>query len=112
MASFCTWRDSQTFKHNDGSSKTFKLNSPHRANNLQAMTEMVLSGAGLHVGPEWYFNDHLTNGNLVEVVPEWKPPIFPFTALYRRSTFVSAKVSAFLDLAKRECSVISGMFQR
>ena len=41
----------------------------------------------------------MSAGQLVQVLPEWKPPSAPVHAVYPSNRYLSPKVRAFIDLA-------------
>jgi DNA-binding transcriptional LysR family regulator len=66
-------------------------------NSMTAIIHLVESGAGLHLGPIWAFQDGLTSGRLVKVLPKYQLESFPLHAVYNQTSFVPAKVRQFID---------------
>lgn len=67
------------------------------ANSVTAIRELVMGGVGLHLGPVWAFEEELTDGSVVAILPDWTTPAFPVHALYASSSFVPAKTRIFID---------------
>lgn len=75
-----------------------------RTNNGDMMLEAALSGLGLTLLPQFYVEDHIKAGTLVQILPEYEtfPERFIF-ALYPQKRYLSTKVRLFLDLVTEEC---------
>lgn len=59
--------------------------------------KMCLEGLGLVQLTEHIVSKHLAEGNLVEVLTDWRPPSVPVTLLYPHQRFLSPAVRAFTD---------------
>jgi DNA-binding transcriptional LysR family regulator len=56
-----------------------------------------LAGAGVAQVLELYVREHLADGRLVRVLPEWNEETYPLYAYHHSARLMSAKVRAFLD---------------
>lgn len=70
-------------------------------NSVSAIRKLVSAGKGLHLGPKWVFKDGLSEGSIVQVLPEFELEAFPLHAVYVPSNYVPAKVRAFIDLIRK-----------
>ncbi|APX12546.1 LysR family transcriptional regulator [Tateyamaria omphalii] len=70
-------------------------------NSVSAIKRLVWAGKGLHLGPTWVFKDGLADGSLVQVLPDYELEAFPLHAVYVATSYVPAKVQAFIDLMRR-----------
>jgi DNA-binding transcriptional LysR family regulator len=56
-----------------------------------------LAGLGIAQFIELYAREHLANGRLVQLLPQWSDELYPLYAYHHSSRFMSAKVRAFLE---------------
>jgi DNA-binding transcriptional LysR family regulator len=90
---------------------TAAVEYPHRiqTNNLGAAARMVEMGAGLHVGPLWFFAPLIGTGRLARILPDWRPPDYPVSAVYAPTRHLTGKIRAFVDLALKRTALIEGI---
>ncbi|WP_299621784.1 LysR family transcriptional regulator [uncultured Tateyamaria sp.] len=81
-----------------GKQVSMQMSGSLTVNSVSAIRKLVCAGKGLHLGPTWVFKDGLTDGSLVQVLPEFELDTFPLHALYVPTSYVPAKVRAFIDL--------------
>jgi DNA-binding transcriptional LysR family regulator len=62
-----------------------------------AMVGACLTGVGIAQVMELGVEEHLANGRLVDLFPEWPDESFPLFALYPSRSLPPAKIKAFLD---------------
>lgn len=98
-----------TLECKNGSREKVSLNTRFSVNNVGAIRQAVLAGAGLHIGPEWIFAEDLESGRLERVLPDWAPPPAPVQVLYRHSPFVPAKLRAVIDKLATSCASVPGI---
>lgn len=60
--------------------------------------DAVRSGFGLTRVMSYQAASHLASGELVEVLPEFRPAVLPVNVLHREGRYSSAKVRTFVDL--------------
>lgn len=77
------------------------LLGPYRVsvNDGNAHLAAVLGGFGISQCVRLEVEPHLTNGELVEVLPDWHCPPLPMHVVYPPNRHLSAKVRAFVDWA-------------
>lgn len=68
-----------------------------QTNSSIALREAILAGMGIALVPVRLLGNHMTDGHLKSVLPDYQPAPFPIHAVYRRSRFQPAKVKAFID---------------
>ncbi|MEM6539150.1 MAG: LysR family transcriptional regulator [Pseudomonadota bacterium] len=83
------------------SAKTVTVTGRFTANSVTAIRTLVASGRGLHLGPQWAFEDGLADGSLTQVLPDAAFQSFPLHALYAPGAFVPAKIRQFIDRMAR-----------
>lgn len=78
-----------------------KLHGRLRANNMEAILDLAITGCGAALLPLWAIGEPLRAGRLVRLLPNWEgqatnssPAIW---GVYPRKKTVSSKVRAFLD---------------
>ncbi|HWO26030.1 MAG TPA: LysR family transcriptional regulator [Kofleriaceae bacterium] len=82
---------------------TYEFGRPARfaSNNIGAVRDAVLAGAGVSVLSEFMVADDLAAGRLVQVLPEWRNRTVEAHALYPARQNLPPRLSLFLDhLAK------------
>ena len=87
--------------HRGGKHFTMPMSGNLTVNSVSAIRELVCAGKGLHMGPEWVFQDELADGSLVQLLPEFELEAFPLHAVYVSTSYVPAKIRAFIDLMIR-----------
>jgi LysR family transcriptional regulator for bpeEF and oprC len=65
--------------------------------NAEAYAFCCEEGMGLIQLPRYHVADQLANGKLVEVLPDWRPPTLPVSALYPHQRQLSPRVRVFVD---------------
>ncbi|WP_299401832.1 LysR family transcriptional regulator [uncultured Roseobacter sp.] len=85
----------------NGKQATMQMSGNLTVNSVSAIRKLVCAGKGLHLGPTWVFKDGLNDGSLVQVLSEFELDAFPLHALYVPSSYVPAKVRAFIDFMKK-----------
>lgn len=67
------------------------------ANSISVIRQQVAAGRGLHLGPRWAFDAGLQDGSLVAILPDYALDAFPLHAIYIATSYVPAKIRAFVD---------------
>jgi LysR family transcriptional regulator, regulator for bpeEF and oprC len=83
-------------------------------NDLEACVNCGLAGAGIIQAPAFLLRQHLAEGRLVELVPQWKPPSTPIVVEYAREQHFAGKVRVFVEWAAqlfRQCADIEPIIQ-
>ena len=66
--------DSWRFKHRRQADFTIGMTTPLRVNNAEALNPALLAGLGLALQPEFLVWQHLQDGTLETVMPDWHVP--------------------------------------
>lgn len=77
--------------------KSINVNGRLSANEATALLEATLCGAGISMQPTYMANKLIQKGDLVQVLPDWKPNDMSIYALYSSRKFLSPTVRAFID---------------
>jgi LysR family transcriptional regulator for bpeEF and oprC len=96
----------------DGETIEVKMKSTVSVNDADAYLTCGVEGFGIVQLPRFMALPHLAAGQLVEVLPRWKPQPMPISAVYPRNRHLSPKVRAFVDwLAElfEQCPLLSGL---
>lgn len=83
----------------DGDSVLFRANLPPviRADSAGSLLAFAKSGAGVALLPAWLVQDELTQGGLVQLLPDYSFPRQGIYALYPHTRHVPEKVRLFID---------------
>ncbi|MEL7110826.1 MAG: LysR family transcriptional regulator [Pseudomonadota bacterium] len=93
----------------EGRIEKVPLGSRLAINNVGAIRNAVLSGAGLHIGPEWIFADDLETGVINEVMSDYSIAAAPVHAIYRPGPYLPAKMRVVLDMLRDNCRTVRGV---
>ena len=66
-------------------------------NESNAYIFSLLAGQGIGQASRFQINEHLKNGQLQQVLEDWKHPLLPVYVVYPPNSHLSAKVRAFVD---------------
>ncbi len=69
----------------------FKVDSP------EGVRSAVLDGIGIGLMPSWLFADALANGQVRELLGDWKIPPLPISALYPAKRLLPRRAVVFMD---------------
>ncbi len=67
------------------------------ANNMQLLREAALTGAGIAYGPSFVFREPILQGQLVELLPEYRTSELTIQAVYPSAIRIPFKVRTFVD---------------
>jgi len=77
--------------------KSISVNGRLNANEATALLAATLCGAGISMQPTYMANKMIQRGELVKVLPDWKPNDMNIYALYSSRKFLAPAVRAFID---------------
>ena len=79
--------------------RTLELHTPHRVlvNDGDGMVAATVQGLGLMQIPDYMVADELACGALVEVMPAWRPPPMPISAVMPSLRLMPPRVRVVLD---------------
>lgn len=66
-------------------------------NNVGAIRQAVIGGAGIHAGPAWLFKSCLETGELVQLLPDWRLAALPVHLVRLKSRYVPHRITALYD---------------
>ncbi len=93
------WR----FKENH-QSRSIKVKGNIRCNSGAVLLDAALKGMGMVQLPDYYVNEHLATGTLVEVLPSYRDDREGVWALYPHNRHLSTKVRLLLDFLAQNLS--------
>lgn len=74
-------------------------------NSVSAIRELVVEGAGMHLGPRWAFEEDLNKGKVISVLDEYLHQSFPMYAIYLSRAYTPAKTRKFIELMREQIKV-------
>ena len=80
-----------------GEAKTLPMPGPVTVNNAEAYQAACLAGLGLIQVPFVAARDLITQGQLVEVLPDWPAPPMPLALVYANRRNLSTRVRVVMD---------------
>ncbi|MWV17969.1 LysR family transcriptional regulator [Pseudomonas sp. L-22-4S-12] len=72
------------------------------SNSSEAIREMVLSGLGISLSPEWLFAADLEQGKVVSVLDDYRTMALPIHAVFSAERRRSARTMAFVDFLREQ----------
>jgi LysR family transcriptional regulator for bpeEF and oprC len=81
----------------DGKPVDVRMHSKLAANDGDAYLQCGIAGHGLIQIPHFMALRHLQRGELVEVLPQWRPTSLPISAVYPQHRHLSPQVRVFVD---------------
>ncbi|OZI43278.1 LysR family transcriptional regulator [Bordetella genomosp. 4] len=81
----------------DGEVQEFEASGWISVSDAECYTTAALAGCGLIQVPRFRLEEHLKTGRLVQVLPEWRCPDLPISALYPFHRQLSPRVRVFID---------------
>ncbi|GGW66437.1 LysR family transcriptional regulator [Alishewanella tabrizica] len=75
---------------------TVKVNAHLSSNDGGVITRFALDGHGILLRSWWDVNEHLAQGSLVALLPDWQSVAADFYAVYERQRFMSGRLQAWL----------------
>jgi DNA-binding transcriptional LysR family regulator len=67
-------------------------------NNAETLRAFVLEGRGIFLVPSFLLADELARGQLVRLLPHYRPVEFVINAVYANRSHLPAKIRIFLDM--------------
>ncbi|MES2901981.1 MAG: LysR family transcriptional regulator [Pseudomonadota bacterium] len=90
-------RDMPWEYHEDGADFTVTMRSQLSVSSTEAYTAACLAGVGLIQAPRMGVEELLASGELVEVLPAWRPAPLPVSVVYAHNKHLSPRVRIFVD---------------
>lgn len=82
------------------------MHSNFTVNSVSALRNLVIKGAGLHLGPTWFFSEAIRNGDAEVVLQEHPLRSFPAYAVYLDRSFLPRKIKVFIEKMKERVKTI------
>lgn len=95
----------------DGQTQEVALKSVVAVNDADAYVTCGLEGLGILQPGRFMVLPHLRRGALCEILPDWRPPLQPISAVYPHNRHLSAKVRVFVDWVAglfEQCPLLQG----
>ncbi|TDV15101.1 LysR family transcriptional regulator [Paraburkholderia caballeronis] len=84
----------------DGVNTTFDVHGPLRANNGELIRDAAIAGLGIALLPDFIVGGAMAAGQLVEVLPEWRPPPSALHVVYPQHREGSVTIRAFAQFLR------------
>lgn len=88
--------------NNGRQEKRLRVRGRWRSDNSHALRSAAINGLGIASLPDFAVGEHLAQGTLCEVLPDWNRHEIQVWALYPETRFIPPRVSGFLALMTRE----------
>lgn len=89
-----------------GESANVSVTSRFSANDSSILLHAALAGGGVALVPAFLASPALRSGTLVQVLPDWKPPVMQIYALYPSRRNLSPAVRAMVDFLVNRFSAL------
>jgi DNA-binding transcriptional LysR family regulator len=93
------WSAREITLSRDGQEQTLRIAPVLVSEGVTSVREAVRTGLGVAVLPNWIIEDDLRSGDLVPILPRWKPKDLSVHVVYAGQRILPARVSAFIDFA-------------
>lgn len=93
--------DEWRFVDRKGAPATVSVSGNLASNSGDTLRLATLAGVGIWLAAGFLVRDHLESGELVRLLPEYRPVEFSMNAIYPHRHHLSAKVRTFIDLLAR-----------
>lgn len=93
--------DEWRFVDRKGAPATVRVSGNLISNSGDTLRLATLAGVGVWLAAGFLVRDHLESGELVRLLPEYRPVEFSMNAIYPHRHHLSAKVRTFIDLLAR-----------
>ncbi|HWU02680.1 MAG TPA: LysR family transcriptional regulator [Novosphingobium sp.] len=91
---------------------TVHMQARFRANHAEVLVPQILGGVGVGLMAEYFIWQHLREGRLVELLPEWSAPPGQLYLITPPGRARPARVRALLDFLRHRLNYGEGMFRR
>jgi DNA-binding transcriptional LysR family regulator len=96
--------DEWRFADRKGASASVRVSGNLVSNSGETLHRATLAGVGIWLAAGFLVRDDLESGELVRLLPEYRPVEFSMNAVYPHRHHLSAKVRTFIDLLARHAS--------
>jgi DNA-binding transcriptional LysR family regulator len=88
---------------------TVTCRSRFTVSSILGVLEAVIAGAGFNAGPLWLYADAIARGDLVHLMPHWRPPSSAIHALVLPGRHRPAKIATTLELLRERVPRLPGV---
>ena len=88
------WR----FEDPDGGIVSASIKGNLITNNAETLRAFALEGRGIFLAPSIMIADEIARGQMVRLLPDYRPVEFTINAIYANRTHLPAKIRLFLDM--------------
>ena len=96
--------DEWRFTDRKGVSASVRISGNLASNSGETLRRATLAGVGIWLAPGFLVHDDLESGELIRLLPEYRPVEFSMNAVYPHRHHLSAKVRTFIDLLARHAT--------
>ena len=96
--------DEWRFTDRKGAPATVRISGNLVSNSGETLRRAALAGVGVWLAAGFIVRDDLESGELVRLLPEYRPIEFSMNAIYPHRHHLSAKVRTFIDLLARHAA--------
>ncbi|WP_050478333.1 LysR family transcriptional regulator [Herbaspirillum rhizosphaerae] len=82
------------------------------SDSLYALTNAAVEGVGLILGSAWLLHEHMENGRLVPLLPEWEAAPLPVSIIYPYARFYPARLRYFIETMREAMPAAVGSAAR
>src|SRR5450830_1913746 len=82
------------------------------SDSLYALTNAAVEGVGLMLGSAWLLQEHMENGRLVPLLPEWEAAPLPVSIIYPYARFYPARLRYFIETMREAMPAAVGSAAR
>ncbi len=86
--------------HKDNDVTTIRLAPRIAVRDHEAVLELTLAGLGIALVPAWMARRHVGQGNLIQVLPNWRGPSVKFNAVFQPHRGMAPNLRAFIEFLK------------
>ncbi len=76
--------------------ESIKVNGRLKASSPDAVCDATVEGLGISILGEWYAREHIKNGRLKVILPDYRPTTYDIHAVYPERRFVPQKVKQMI----------------
>lgn len=82
------------------------------SDSLYALTNAAVEGVGLILGSAWLLQEHMENGRLLPLLPEWEAAPLPVSIIYPYARFYPARLRYFIETMREAMPAAVGSAAR
>lgn len=80
-------------------------------NNIMSLKRAVIQGIGAAVLPKWFISEELQQGQLVDLLPDWRAAMLEINAAYLPGPRQPRRISAFLSELEEQIGEVPGIIR-